>query len=84
MGRSIKGRVVNRLGTPVPGVTVMITDSDQPHPDIAALTDASGAFRLNGLKPGTYTLGANGLGLNGGVRVRLSSTRQSKAEILLA
>lgn len=83
MARTITGRVVNRLGTPVPGVTVSIAQSDQPHRDIAALTDADGTYRLNGLKPGTYRLQALGLGLSGGVVVRLSSSRQSKAEILL-
>lgn len=83
MAKSITGRVVNGVGAPLSGVAVSIAQSDQPHRDIAAITAADGTFRLNGLKPGTYLLEAHALGLTGSTSVRLSSNRQSKAEISL-
>ncbi len=55
---SIEGVVVSAAGAPVPGVTVMITTSDQPHPDIAAITDERGAFGFDGLAAGRYTFAA--------------------------
>jgi len=55
---SVEGVVVSATGAPVPGVTVMITTSDQPHPDIAAVTDERGAFGFDGLAAGRYTFAA--------------------------
>lgn len=62
MAGIITGRVLDAAGQPVGGATVAITQSDQPHRDIAAITAADGSFRLGGLRPGYYTLQAHSKG----------------------
>jgi Carboxypeptidase regulatory-like domain len=83
MAGTITGRVVNGDGTPRVGVAVSIAQSDQPHRDIAAITAADGAFRLNGLRPGTYLLEAHDDGLTGSAFVQLCGERASSVEISL-
>jgi len=56
MNGEISGRVVDASGTPVSGATVVVSKSNEPVSDIAALTDAGGSFRRGGLAPGSYTL----------------------------
>jgi protocatechuate 3,4-dioxygenase beta subunit len=55
---SIEGTVLDETGQPVREVPVMIQWSDQLHHDIAVVTDDQGGFRLDGLRPGSYTLAA--------------------------
>ncbi len=45
----IEGKVTRQDGTPLAGVTVRVEDLDR-----AALTDASGAYVIAGVPPGTY------------------------------
>jgi hypothetical protein len=47
-------------GTSVPDASVTVADGPGPVPDIAALTDDSGNFALDGLAEGTYLLKALG------------------------
>jgi Carboxypeptidase regulatory-like domain len=54
----ITGIVRNRDGSIVAGATVAITESTEPHRDVAAITTANGTFRLSGLRPGQYVLEA--------------------------
>jgi hypothetical protein len=56
---TITGVVRTPEGKAVPSATVMITGDSPSHPDIAAITDTSGRYRLTGLTPGTYTLQVN-------------------------
>ena len=62
--RTVSGRVVDRTGEPVPGATVAVVSSDEPHPDIAVLTTPEGAFRLSGLS-GQVVLEARKSGVSG-------------------
>jgi iron complex outermembrane receptor protein len=54
----IVGRVTTPDGEPVVEAPVMITGGPA-HPDIAALTNERGEFRLTDLDPGEYTLLVN-------------------------
>jgi iron complex outermembrane receptor protein len=47
----IEGRVTRQDGTPLPGVTVSVSDLNR-----SATTDASGAYVIDGVPPGTYTV----------------------------
>lgn len=40
------------------GLAVAIVESDQPHPDLAAVTDENGEFVLGDLPPGRYVVAA--------------------------
>jgi hypothetical protein len=81
---SIAGRVVDAAGIPIPGVSVAISESTQPHNDLAALTNAEGRFRLGVLAPGSYTLAAHRAGhAVGGVRVVVTPGQQAEVEIRL-
>jgi hypothetical protein len=60
---TINGKVVRNSGTrklSVRNVPVAICSASVPHPDLAAVTDDKGRFRLGGLSPGTYVVGAQG------------------------
>jgi hypothetical protein len=57
---SIEGHVHDAAGNALPDVAVIIKTADQPHPDIAALTNTDGGFRLPDLLPGAYVLEAIG------------------------
>jgi outer membrane receptor protein involved in Fe transport len=48
----IKGIVVDRSGTPLPGVTVVVRNDALGVPERGGVTDAKGAFRIIGLPPG--------------------------------
>ena len=51
--QSVEGTVVNRVtGTPVDGVKVMLNSGNKSQYETT--TDARGAFRLDGVTPGTY------------------------------
>lgn len=55
----ILGRVTDSEGEPVRDAVVLILSGTASHPDIAALTDEQGKYRLTGLAPGTYRVGVN-------------------------
>ncbi|HTV14949.1 MAG TPA: carboxypeptidase-like regulatory domain-containing protein [Acidobacteriaceae bacterium] len=57
---ALQGRVLDRDGRPVPGLTVSLAPGS-----MTALTDADGIFRLIGVAPGHYTLAV----LEGGAAV---------------
>jgi hypothetical protein len=52
----IDGAVRSAAGDPVSEAVVAIGGDSPRHPDIAALTDAGGRYRLSGLTPGRYTV----------------------------
>ena len=58
----IVGRVTESTGAPVADAAVMIIGDSPGHRDIAALTNARGEFRLDGLVVGRYTLKVNAVG----------------------
>jgi protocatechuate 3,4-dioxygenase beta subunit len=52
--QSVEGTVVNRVtGAPVDGVSITLNAGNSPA--YKATTDAQGAFRIDGVKPGVYT-----------------------------
>jgi len=53
----IRGTVTDADGVPIEWATVWFAWGDHPTPDIAAVTDASGAFTLTAPAPGTYRVG---------------------------
>ena len=58
----IRGTVTDADGVPVEWAAVWFAWGDHPTPDIAALTDASGAFTLTAPAPGTYRVGCRAEG----------------------
>lgn len=58
----ITGVVRDSSGTPISGAVVMLGGASPPHPDIAAVTDATGLYRFGGLAPGVYTVIVNAEG----------------------
>jgi hypothetical protein len=52
----VSGVVRDSAGNPVPQARVYFTAGPGPLPEIAALTDASGAFSLTASAAGDYTL----------------------------
>jgi hypothetical protein len=52
----IVGRVTNLAGEPVADAVVMIGDLSPDHPDIGALTNHDGSYKLNVSLPGSYTV----------------------------
>jgi hypothetical protein len=59
---SIYGKVTDPQGKPVPQAAVLFTGDSPTHPDIAALTNATGDYRYTNLAPGLYTLMVNAEG----------------------
>jgi hypothetical protein len=53
----ITGTVRDPKGRPVPQARVFFTGGPEPIPDIAALTNESGAFTLSAPGPGEYSIG---------------------------
>lgn len=81
---SISGRVLDAAGAPVAGASVVVSDSPQPHSDIAAVTGADGRFRLGGLAPGAYQIAAHSTTHSRGTaRVVVTDGQQADAEIRL-
>lgn len=81
---SIEGQVVNRQGQCVADATVMIQTGDQPHHDIALLSDQNGMFAFQDLLPGTYTLAAYGPNQNPGtVSATVTPGRVARVRIVL-
>lgn len=57
---SISGKVVNENGQPLTGAVVFVRGvGARPGPGRSTATDLEGSFRVNGLDPGLYTIGAN-------------------------
>lgn len=52
----INGLVADPSGRPVAGAVVLVADSPQPVPDIAALTGEDGRFSIVVPAPGDYRL----------------------------
>lgn len=57
---SVQGYVVTEEGKTVPDASVLIAEGPGPAPDIAAITDDTGRFVLDGFAEGTYLLRAFG------------------------
>jgi thiol-disulfide isomerase/thioredoxin len=74
--RRISGRVIDEAGDPVPGATVRLADSAvKGGKEVRATTDRSGAFTLNGLRPGSsYTLIAEADDEHGSILGRVEAT----------
>jgi thiol-disulfide isomerase/thioredoxin len=72
----ISGRVVDEAGNPVPGATVRLADGGgKGGKEILGRTDRSGAFTLNGLRPGSsYVLIAEGEDDRGPILGRIEAT----------
>ncbi len=79
---AIAGVFVDASGQPIADAAVMVETSDQPHPDIAALTNERGAFRLGGLRAGSYVVVAYGPS-GAAARVRLQLTRGEAKSVRL-
>jgi large repetitive protein len=59
VGCTIAGKVIRLdTGFPVQDASVMIVSGPAPSPDIARITDQSGAFSFSGLAPGEWLLRA--------------------------
>ena len=83
----ISGRVVDNQGEPVPNATVRLADGgSKGGKDIRAKTDRSGAFTLNGLRPGSsYSLIAETEDAQGSLSGRvLARTAETGVEISVA
>ena len=57
LGGLVNGRVTNQIGEPLPSVNVGIVGTSK-----GATTDSNGEFEVNGLKYGTYNIGATSIG----------------------
>jgi hypothetical protein len=57
---SISGRVINRHGRPVPGVTVVLAGTSEG----SAVTGPDGSYTFTGLRYGSYAVRPNGGGCN--------------------
>ncbi|MFB6230894.1 MAG: SusC/RagA family TonB-linked outer membrane protein [Salinibacter sp.] len=77
---TVQGTVVDaQSGQPVPGVNVVISETQQ-----GAATDADGIFRISGVTPGEYTLLASFVGyqqLERDVQVKAGSTTQVRLQL---
>ncbi len=58
----IRGTVIDVGGAPVEWAAVWFAAGDHPTTDIAALTDANGAFTLTAPAPGSYRIGCRAEG----------------------
>jgi protocatechuate 3,4-dioxygenase beta subunit len=58
----IRGTVTDAEGVPIEWAAAWFASGDHPTPDIAAVTDASGAFTLTAPAPGTYRVGCRAEG----------------------
>jgi hypothetical protein len=79
---SIVGRVLG-AGGPVPGATVAVVASSQPHRDIAAITSANGTFHFGNVLPGTYRLEARSGGLVRSAEVTVAAGAPADVQIRL-
>jgi len=77
----ITGTVVNELGKPISEANVLITQASVPFPDIAAISNASGSFKLSDLMAGDYTISA--FFQNGVVHHSLVLTESTHIELVL-
>ena len=80
---SLRGRVVRaRTGKPVANATITIVQGAGPAPDIAPVTDSSGAFALDGLPKGKWVLRAIGpRGDEGKATVQIGADSTASATI---
>lgn len=76
----IQGRVADASGKPLPEARVYFTAGPEPFPEIAAVTDARGIFRLTARSAGTYELGC---AADGYVqqRVKVDTAERSALEV---
>ena len=80
---TIAGVITDIGGNPIPDASIFVT-SGPAHAEIAALTDEQGAYRLSGLRAGTYVLQVNAGGfvpVSGRVPVR--DGRVTRADVTL-
>jgi protocatechuate 3,4-dioxygenase beta subunit len=52
----VTGVVQDESGVPLPGATVYIVSGTGSWPDIAALTNDRGEYKLSGMNPGSYVV----------------------------
>lgn len=55
-GLELSGDVVDELGQPLAGVSVVARELDGDHAERGAITDALGRYRIRGLSPGKHAL----------------------------
>jgi thiol-disulfide isomerase/thioredoxin len=81
----ISGRVIDEQGEPVSNVTVRLADGGtKGGKDVRATTDKTGAFTLNGLRPGsTYSLIAETDDDQGALTGRIKAKTSDRVEIAL-
>ncbi len=79
----IEGQVTDAAGNPRAGANVAIVEGDQPFPEIAAVSNAEGIFRLTGLLPGAYSVEARLQELCGKAQVTVTANAKVFAEIKL-
>jgi protocatechuate 3,4-dioxygenase beta subunit len=80
---SIAGRVVDAAGAPVPGASVVLTESPHPVSDIAPVTGADGRFHFKKLLPGTYKVAVHHAGHTGGATATVKAGEQAEVEVHL-
>lgn len=74
----------DRAGGPVPGASVYVLSAPVAVPDIAALTDATGAFALTLPAAGTYAIGATAAGFApASLTVAVTAEPGQRLELLL-
>ena len=64
--RIIAGTVLDAAGKPVAQARVYFSSAPGPIPDIAAMTDSAGRFKLSAPQPGTYEISARSEASNTG------------------
>ncbi|MGE5361484.1 MAG: carboxypeptidase regulatory-like domain-containing protein [Bacteroidales bacterium] len=81
---SIRGTVVNSVGSLLPGIGIQATGASGD--EYRALTDRAGAFVLDGLPPGLYSVETVATGVKRAVadRVRVNAGRAAAVRFLLA
>lgn len=70
--RIVAGTVLDAAGKPVAQARVYISSAPGPIPDIAAMTDSAGRFKLSAPQPGAYEISA---------RSEASGTGQAKVTV---
>jgi Carboxypeptidase regulatory-like domain len=80
---SVSGKVTDQTGAVIPQATVMVRGSDGKQS--TATTNQEGAFQINGLAPGTYSLsaGANGFATLQKPGVELTAGQRQTLNLLL-
>ena len=70
----ITGKVVNESGQPLAGAAVIVRGANNRLSGRSTTSDIEGNFRVNGLEPGLYAVGANAPAYSGGGDPNLNTT----------